>query len=295
MFEITYRIDPSASASSRRPESSADARALIEEGNAAFADAMSTPVSAGTARRVIPVAAADVGLATAEGTALPRGAFAIVVGCADARVPIELILGQHVNSLFVLRVAGNVLGGEILGSIDFALQNLPSLRLAMVLGHSRCGAVTAAVETFLRPDAYLGLTANHQLRSIVNQILPAVRIGHAVMLEAWGPEVASSPDFAAALVEISTVVNAALMAASLESEVRSSGANSLDAVFGVYDLETRRVGVPRASRCREMTPELLPPPSTPDDFFALARDVAAGPTVRQLLGEQESAGGYGTE
>ena len=54
--------------------------------------------------------------------------FALVVGCADARAPIELIFGQGINDVFVLRVAGNVLGGEVIGSVDYALEYLPTLR-----------------------------------------------------------------------------------------------------------------------------------------------------------------------
>ena len=50
--------------------------------------------------------------------------FAAVLGCADARVPVEIVFGQGFNDLFVVRVAGNVLGDECLGSLDFAVSNL---------------------------------------------------------------------------------------------------------------------------------------------------------------------------
>ena len=54
---------------------------------------------------------------------MPKQApFAVVVGCSDARVPIEMIFGQGFNDLFVIRVAGNVLGDVCLGSIDFAVE-----------------------------------------------------------------------------------------------------------------------------------------------------------------------------
>ena len=75
---------------------------------------------------------------------MPKQApFAVVIGCSDARVPTEMIFGQGFNDLFVIRVAGNVLGDVCLGSIDFAVEALSeSVKLLVVLGHSGCGAVT---------------------------------------------------------------------------------------------------------------------------------------------------------
>jgi carbonic anhydrase len=91
-------------------------------------------------------------------------------------VPIELVFDQACNDLFVVRVAGNVLGQEQLGSVGYAMDHLGQhLKLLVALGHSRCGAVTAAVDAFLRPTEYLGLLSNHYVRAIVNSLLPAVR------------------------------------------------------------------------------------------------------------------------
>jgi carbonic anhydrase len=71
------------------------------------------------------------------GDAPPQRPFAAVLGCADARVPIELVFHEGPNDLFVVRVAGNVLGPDILGSLCYAIDNLGgSLRLIVVLGHS---------------------------------------------------------------------------------------------------------------------------------------------------------------
>ena len=76
----------------------------------------------------------------------------MVVGCSDARVPTEMIFGQGFNDLFVIRVVGGVLGGESLGSIGFSLNALSeSVRVIVMLGHSGCGAVTAAVDAYLQP------------------------------------------------------------------------------------------------------------------------------------------------
>ena len=63
--------------------------------------------------------------------------FAAVLGCSDARVPIELIFNEGPNDLFVIRGAGNGLGSEVLGSLKYAVEHLGgSLKVVVVLGHS---------------------------------------------------------------------------------------------------------------------------------------------------------------
>jgi len=68
--------------------------------------------------------------------------FAIILGCADSRVSAEILFDQGIGDLFVVRVAGNVLGRLQLESIDFARKNF-SCSLIVVLGHESCGAITA--------------------------------------------------------------------------------------------------------------------------------------------------------
>lgn len=70
--------------------------------------------------------------------------FAIVLGCSDSRVPVETIFDQAPGNIFVVRVAGNFLTNEGLGSIEYSIAVLEST-LILVLGHSNCGAVGAAV------------------------------------------------------------------------------------------------------------------------------------------------------
>lgn len=70
--------------------------------------------------------------------------FAVIVGCADSRVPPEIIFDQGLGDLFVIRIAGNLVTSAALGSVEFALGALGA-RLVVVLGHSRCGAVSAAL------------------------------------------------------------------------------------------------------------------------------------------------------
>jgi carbonic anhydrase len=71
--------------------------------------------------------------------------FAVVLGCADSRVPPELIFDQGFGDLFVIRVAGNVVDVDVTASVEYAIDHLGT-PLVVVLGHSDCGAVTAALD-----------------------------------------------------------------------------------------------------------------------------------------------------
>ncbi|MFI5353539.1 MAG: carbonic anhydrase [Candidatus Binatales bacterium] len=73
--------------------------------------------------------------------------FAAILGCSDSRVPPEIVFDQGLGDLFVVRLAGNVADPVALDSLDYAVTHLGT-RLILVLGHERCGAVTAAVEGY---------------------------------------------------------------------------------------------------------------------------------------------------
>ncbi len=77
-------------------------------------------------------------------TACGQDPYAIVLGCSDSRVPPEIIFDSGIGELFVVRVAGEVAGDQVLGSIEYAAAHLHT-PLLLVLGHTDCGAVTAAV------------------------------------------------------------------------------------------------------------------------------------------------------
>jgi carbonic anhydrase len=90
--------------------------------------------------------------------------FAIVVACADSRVSPELLFDQNLGDLFVIRTAGNLVDDHGLGSIEYAVEHLGT-RLVVVLGHERCGAVTAALGS---------PTAPGHVNTLVRDIQPAV-------------------------------------------------------------------------------------------------------------------------
>ncbi len=95
----------------------------------------------------------------------------VIVSCADSRVAPELIFDQGMGDLFVVRVAGNVItgaGDSVKGSIEYAVAEL-DVRLIMVLGHSQCGAVKAAIKHIDAKDTLPG-----SIGGLVDLIRPAV-------------------------------------------------------------------------------------------------------------------------
>lgn len=90
--------------------------------------------------------------------------FAIILSCADSRVPPEIIFDQGLGDLFVIRVAGNVLDDIILGTIEYAVEHM-HVPMIMVLGHDKCGAVTAAVQ---------GVEVRSHIQSLAEALRPAV-------------------------------------------------------------------------------------------------------------------------
>ncbi|HET9482326.1 MAG TPA: carbonic anhydrase, partial [Xanthomonadales bacterium] len=108
--------------------------------------------------------------------------LAIILGCSDSRVPAEIVFDQGLGNLFVIRVAGNIVAPSQVGSVEFAAERFGT-RLVVVLGHSRCGAVTATLEQLSQPQE----AQSRNLRSIVDRIRPSVE---ALM----GTDLAESPE-----------------------------------------------------------------------------------------------------
>src|SRR5205823_9351270 len=79
-------------------------------------------------------------------TAQAQHPFAIIVGCADSRTSPELVFDQNLGDLFVVRTAGNLVDDHALGTIEYGVAHLGA-RLIVVLGHTSCGAVKAALES----------------------------------------------------------------------------------------------------------------------------------------------------
>jgi carbonic anhydrase len=211
--------------------------------------------------------------------------FAAIVGCSDARVPLELIFNEGPNDLFVVRVAGNTLGDDVLGSLKYAVDHLRhSLKLIVVLGHSGCGAVTTAVDVFLNPADYLPLATKHSLRTILDGLFVVVQASATKIENAFGPEVVRRPGYRAALIEASIVTNAALAAYSIQQEIGAAELTRLQTAYGVYLLDTRRVWAPGVGGTSGSG--LAAAPRDKADFTALADAVLRSDRIASLIGGQ---------
>jgi len=138
----------------QRPVTPDEALARLLEGNQRFVD--------GVPRAPVP---------SAERIALASGQdpFAVVLGCSDSRVPIETIFDQQPGDLFVVRVAGNFINDDVLASIEYAVDILSCERL-IVLGHTGCGAVQAALA-----HIESGTRFNGHIQRLADAIAPAAR------------------------------------------------------------------------------------------------------------------------
>jgi carbonic anhydrase len=94
--------------------------------------------------------------------------FAVILGCSDSRVPVEIVFDQSLGDLFVIRVAGNIVAPSQIGSVEFAAEQFGT-RLVVVLGHTGCGAIQATLAQLQQPEKQ-----SQNLNSIVNRIRPSV-------------------------------------------------------------------------------------------------------------------------
>ena len=277
--DITYRYEARDTPARPRPLDSNAALGRLNNGNRAFAALLDDPTNEHV-ERIISVDSRDLALGD---TSLPKQRpFAAVLGCSDARVPVELIFNEGPNDLFVIRVAGNGLGTEILGSLKYAVDNLRgSLKLIVVLGHSGCGALTTAVDVFLNPANYLPLVTMHSLRRILDGLLVVVQASERRFQGAFGPEISHHPRYREALIEASIVTNAALAAHSIQQEFGTSDPAELQTVYGVYLLETRQVWVPHVSEMKGIGLALAP--RDPVGFIELGSAILQSDRIRSLL------------
>jgi carbonic anhydrase len=150
--------------------------------------------------------------------------FAIVLGCSDSRVPIETVFDQAPGNLFVVRVAGNFLNDDNLGSIEYGVAVLQA-RLVVVLGHGGCGAVTAAL-------GYVGDGAEQpgHIQGIVTAVSPAVRATRGL-----------PGDWLDNAIAENVRLNVAAMTAGSKIIADPVEAGEVQVIGGIYDVATGRV------------------------------------------------------
>jgi carbonic anhydrase len=163
--------------------------------------------------------------------------FATIVSCVDSRVPPELVFDQGLGDLFVLRVAGNVINDEILGSIEFGIEEY-QVPLVVVLGHERCGAVVATVDA-VKANA----KAPGHIGSLVEGIRPAAITAQQAEAnrQLLGPTFSTPVDQVDIAVRVNAV-NSANQVRNSEPIIHEEVLHGNVAVYAMrYDLETGMV------------------------------------------------------
>lgn len=147
MEDMAREIEPLA-------QNPVEALALLKNGNARFySNRSARPILSAVERRAQVVA---------------QTPFAIILGCADSRVPTETVFDCGSGELFTIRVAGNVIGSNVLASIEYAVLHLKP-HLVVVMGHEGCGAVAAAMLPEEKRDK-----EPENVRALLDKIVPAV-------------------------------------------------------------------------------------------------------------------------
>jgi len=151
--------------------------------------------------------------------------FATILGCSDSRVPPEMVFDAGLGELFIVRVAGNVLGPSIHGTLQYAAEHLRT-PLFVVMGHEGCGAVKAAINA-----KFQGAAQHGRIAILLQNIIPALQ----------GLDAALPPDdLLSAAVEAS--VRHTMRALQTSAEGRTLlGRGDVKLVGAIYDLQSGRV------------------------------------------------------
>ncbi|MBS7536307.1 carbonic anhydrase [Ancylobacter sonchi] len=187
-----------------------EALAKLKAGNAAFvAGGACTPAGG-----PVPISTLSAGQAP----------FAVVLGCSDSRTPPEHVFTTGLGELFIIRVAGNTADVTAIGSIEYAVAVLGA-PLVVVMGHSQCGAVEAAVDVASAGTRFPGFIGD-MVQPIVPAVLRARREGHTELADAIRTNVGEVSDHIATASEI---------------VAEAIAAKKLRVVGGVYDLASGKV------------------------------------------------------
>jgi carbonic anhydrase len=284
MIEIVWQYDPSLQKGDPSPSSASEARRVLEDGNRDFAELLANLHGGQDKRRVLKIFPGDLETSDTLGMVLKQSPFAATLSCSDARVPTELVFAQAANDIFAVRVAGNVLATACLGSLDYAVENLDSVRLLVVLGHTGCGAVTAAVDSVQKHANYINIAINQPLRVIVDSLIAVVNNADNSLSNVYGPEVTQAPGYHSALIEMAVSMNAALIAGIIQKTYADLISEKFGIVYGIFNLHNRLVGRPAGeSFPGNWELGLFTPPQEEDGFVLLEEQLAKSKFIQQLL------------
>ena len=131
-----------------------------------------------------------------------------------------------------------------MGSLDYAVHHLDSIKLLVVLGHTGCGAISAAADAYITPSSYMGITGDLSLRAVIDSSMLAVAGAAEALHEVYGDTVHKGPGYRSALIELSVIMNAALTAAAVSQTFSSRLGPKLGVVYGVFNLQNHLIGLP---------------------------------------------------
>lgn len=152
--------------------------------------------------------------------------FATILSCIDSRISAELIFDQGLGDIFSIRIAGNVSNKDILGSMEFATK-LAGSKVIVVLGHTRCGAITGACQ-----QVKLG-----NLTSLLDKIQPAIDQENTIVEDRTG----NNPEFVKNVTEINVhlTIDSIRKESPIIAEMEQNG--EIRIVGGLYDVENGNV------------------------------------------------------
>lgn len=296
MFEVLYRYDSETTVLEPMPGTADAALHTLIDGNQAFA-AILDRADAGipSERKIISLTAKDLGL-TSPGDAAPeQQPFAAVLSCSDARVPVEMVMWQQANDLFVVRVAGNTPGPLSMGSLDYAVQHLTSIRLLVVLGHTGCGAISAAADAFIRPSSYIAVAGDLPLRTIIDSSMLAVAGAAAALYGVYGDEVRQNPGYRSALIELTVIMHAALTATTVRQTFSGRLGPNFGVVYGVFNLENHLIGLPsHGDEVGDWQAGLWDAPLGVSEFGDLAEQMARSRHIARYIHDEGGVPAAGT-
>jgi len=279
-MDIIYRFDPYAPLELKRPKSNKEALKTLHQGNCRFYSMVNHLQEVQDGKKVdsmiMPITPVQLGIPVVGGLVQMHSPYAAVLGCADARVPIEHIFDCSSNDLFVVRVAGNVLGLECIGSIDYAATALrKSLQSVIVLGHTNCGAVGAAVNVYLSPSSFAEVAFSHPVRTIIDRIMVSVRSAAEALEKVYGPKIAKNKQYKDWLINASCFVNSAFTAYDLQREVNAV-TKGLVVSYSVYDMAWSTVNATPIRNANEAydAHAFGTAPKNPEDLQAIAIEIA---------------------
>jgi carbonic anhydrase len=286
-MQVIYRLTRSLGSTAAPPHDARMALDWLAAGNHRFSLLLAPDEDPGSNPPASLVIEGDLEIGATLGCEPQSRPFGVVLGCTDERLPIELMFGRALNDLCVVRLAGNSVGSDGIGSIEHAIRHYPTVQVVVILGHTFCGAVGAAVAACVKPHCFLELTSPLSLRSLSDRIQLSVRAASTALQEQYGREVTDASGYEWALLDVAIALNAAEAAGCVRAGLSPEAASRVSVAYGVYDGTTHRVSA-------GLTP-FAAPPADAEEFRALASTLAGAYRIRELLRRSDlaSVGGAG--